>query len=95
MWIYSHTTWTLRGYTRLTHEAVQFVQDEISEVTEEVGAHLLCTYPLQFCGVDARATVAGHQRACPLSPKHDIEEQPTYANRRIPKPPRNRQMRTA
>lgn len=87
MWIYSHTNYTLKGYTWLTHEAVQFVKDEMREVTEEVGIHLLGTYPLQFCQVTARQEAQEH--SCPLG------QHPDYRNRRLGRPPRNRMMRTA
>ena len=86
MWIYSHTNYTLKGYTRLTHEAVQFTKDAVREVTEEVGDHLLGTYPLQFCRVTARQEAREH--SCPLG------EHPEYRNRRLARPPRDRMMVT-
>ena len=86
MWIYSHTNYTLKGYTRLTHEAVQFTKDEKREVTEEVGVHLLGTHPLQFCRVAEGSKAQEH--SCPLG------EHPEYRNRRLARPPRDRMMVT-
>ena len=92
MWIYSHTNYTLKGYTRLTHEAVQFTENEISEVTEEVGNHLLGTHPLQFCQVSMTDTMEKHQTRCALFKK---QPQQVYNNRRLGRPPKNRELRTA
>ena len=87
MWIYAHTTWMLPGYSRLTHEAIQFMQDEITEVTQEVGQHLLGTHPLQFCEVSERSLAEQH--SCPNG------THPNYRNTRLGRPTKDRMMRTA
>ena len=87
MWIYCHTNYTLKGYSRLTHEAVHFIKDEVREVTEEVGRHLLGTYPMQFCQVPGGMEAREH--SCPLG------QHPDYHNRRLGRPPKDRMMRTA
>ena len=87
MWIYAHTNYTLKGYSRLTHEAMQFVKDEITEVPQEVRDHLLGTFPLQFCEVDGRQTASQH--SCHLG------QHPMYRNRRVGRPPKDRMMRTS
>lgn len=97
MLIYSHVNYTLKGYTWLTHEAIVFLKDEIREVSEEVGTHLLGTHPLEFCQVPKEQTVHDHLASCPYSPKEyrsQLGQQVDYANRRLPKPKRHRQMRT-
>ena len=87
MFIYSHTNHTLKGYSRLTHEAVQFVKNEVREVTEEVGNHLLGTFPLQFCKVPDGSPAQEH--SCHLG------QHPEYRDREVKRAPRDRMMRTA
>ena len=54
MRIYSHINYTLKGYTRLTHEPVIFEAEMVVAVADSVGEAMLNMHPLEFCPIDER-----------------------------------------
>ena len=63
MRLFAHSAYILKGYTRLNHEAIIFEQEQVKDVSEEVGAWLLGAYPGTFCHVRDNALAQDHR--CP------------------------------
>lgn len=52
MYVVSDGPFILKGYTRLTHEGIQFEPGMAKEVPDHIGEWLLGTYPLSFRQVE-------------------------------------------
>lgn len=99
MKVYAHSNYIVRGYTRLTHEAIELHRGEIADVPEQVGLMLVGTHSLEFCAVDDGERAETH--VCPywpqragdgLAPEVGIGQPPTYATSDLPAPPVHKQM---
>ena len=86
MRIFAHVNHVLRGYTHLTHEAVVFQVDRVSEVSEEIAIHLTGAHPYEFCRLGESETAAQHMARCPFSGRGN------YPTTEMEAPPVDRQM---
>ena len=65
--VFAHTDYVLRGYTRLTHEAIVFRAGQMQDVPDAVAQHLTGSHPYEFCLLGEGETASQHIARCPLS----------------------------
>ena len=65
--VFAHTDYVLRGYTRLTHEAIVFHAGQVHDVLLPVAQFVVNQHPYQFCMMGETETAAQHIVRCPLS----------------------------
>ena len=65
--VFAHTDYVLRGYTRLTHEAIVFRAGQMQDVPDAVAQHLTGSHPYEFCLLGEGETASQHIVRCPLA----------------------------